>query len=810
MTERKQAEDAQRFLAQASDVLSSSLDYRTTLATVARLAVPALADWSAVDVLEDDGYVERLAVEHTDPEKVALAYELERRYPPDPDAPGGVPNVLRTGEPEMMAEIPQELVDQAARDEGHRELLRKLELRSYMVVPLIARGRTLGAISFVSAESGRRYRETDLRLAEELARRAALAVDNARLYEEAQREIAERKRAQEELRGSRDELEIILRGVADSIIAQDASGRVFYANETAARMSGYSSVREFVEAPAEEVMSRFELLDEEGRPFPLERLPGRRVLGGEAEVEEVLRSRVVATGEERWSVVRATPVFDEEGRVRMAVSILRDITEQRRAEQERARLAAIVESSEDAIISKTLEGVITSWNRAAQRIYGYVAEEVVGQPITILVPPERSDEIPKVLETVRRGKKVEHYETVRVTKDEVRRNISLTVSPIKDVHGQVVGASTIARDVTERKEAERRLLEAESRYRTLVEQIPAITYVQEPVESDNPKAVTYMSPQYEAMLGYPPEKEIIDEEHWLQVLHPEDRERVLAEEVRTDETGEPFKIEYRMIARDGRVVWVRDEATLVRDEEGRPLYWLGVQYDITERKRAEETLREVREAERARMARDLHDGVLQDLSYAAAALGLAILEVEDAGLREQMQGAIDAVRRSAQGLRGAVNDLRLEEEANRRFPELVEAVVERSRGMSLGCDIRLEVQDKFPPEPLGDVGVELSRVIQEALTNARRHSGARNVLVRLAVVGDALVTEVADDGRGCDPEAPPGTGLRGMRERAQRIGGNLQVESAPGEGTLVRVRLPMHSALGGTPRGETGAYGEGR
>src|SRR5215210_497977 len=135
------------------------------------------------------------------------------------------------------------------------------------------------------------------------------------------------------------------------------------------------------------------------------------------------------------------------------------------------------------------------------------------------------------------------------------------------------------------KELEAYSSEAETRYRTLMEQIPAITYVQEPLESSNPKAVTYVSPQYETILGYPPEAKIIDEKHWLSIVHPEDREHVLAEETRTDETGEPFKVEYRVIAGDGRVVWVRDEATLVCDEEGQPLYWLGVQYDVTEQKR---------------------------------------------------------------------------------------------------------------------------------------------------------------------------------------------------------------------------------
>jgi PAS domain S-box-containing protein len=151
----------------------------------------------------------------------------------------------------------------------------------------------------------------------------------------------------------------------------------------------------------------------------------------------------------------------------------------------------------------------------------------------------------------------------------------------------------------QRERAQKALDRSEDRFRRLVEQIPAVTYVQEPIDSDTPKAITYMSPQYEAMLGYPAETEILDEEHWLRMLHPDDRERVLAEELRTDETGEPFKIEYRLIARDGRVVWVRDEATLLKDEDGNSLYWLGVQYDITEQKRTEEDFRRSEERFRA-------------------------------------------------------------------------------------------------------------------------------------------------------------------------------------------------------------------
>ena len=202
-----------------------------------------------------------------------------------------------------------------------------------MTVPLVTRGRTLGAISFISAESGRRYGEADLQLAEELARRAAYAVDNARLYEEAQKEIAERRWAQEELRGSRDQLEAVLRGAAEGITAQDPTGKVIYANEAAARLTGISSVQEVMASSPADLRARYELLDEEGHPFPLDRLPGRRALAGEEGAEEVLRFRILATGEERWTIVKAMPIFGERGTVLMAVNILRDITESKRAEE---------------------------------------------------------------------------------------------------------------------------------------------------------------------------------------------------------------------------------------------------------------------------------------------------------------------------------------------------------------------------------------------------------------------------------------------------------------------------------------------
>ncbi|HEV2742728.1 MAG TPA: response regulator, partial [Rubrobacter sp.] len=207
ITERKRAEEALRLLAKASAELSSSLDYRATLTSVARLAVPQLADWCAVDILEEDGSLQRLAVAHQDPQKVELARELGERYPADPEAPGGTYNVLRTGRPEFYPDVPEGMLEATARDEEHLRLLRDIGFTSAIIVPLTARSRTLGTITLVSAESGRHYGEADLRLAEDLARRSASAVDNARLYEEAERELAERRRAEEEIRRLNESLE---------------------------------------------------------------------------------------------------------------------------------------------------------------------------------------------------------------------------------------------------------------------------------------------------------------------------------------------------------------------------------------------------------------------------------------------------------------------------------------------------------------------------------------------------------------------------------------------------------------------------
>jgi signal transduction histidine kinase len=190
--EQKRAEESSRYLAEASAALAGVVDYESTLQKVANLAVPYFADWSAVDVANEDGSLRRLAVAHQDADKINIAHELMRQYPPNPQSPHGAAAVLRTGKPEIVTEITEEMILKGARDERHLHLIRSLGLKSYIAVPLIVSGKPLGVLTFATAESNRRYNATDLALATELAHRAAVAVENTKLYQ-ALRETDRRK-----------------------------------------------------------------------------------------------------------------------------------------------------------------------------------------------------------------------------------------------------------------------------------------------------------------------------------------------------------------------------------------------------------------------------------------------------------------------------------------------------------------------------------------------------------------------------------------------------------------------------------------
>jgi PAS domain S-box-containing protein len=216
ITELKHVEQEQRFLKDATATLASSLDFRETLSKIAKLAVPVLADWCAVEIVGQDGRSEQLAVEHVEPEKVELAQDLRRRYPPRPTDPRGIASVLRTGEAELYETISDDMVAEIAYDSEHLDRLRRLGFKSAMLIPMLARGRSVGALLFVSAESGRHYTQHDLDIGQELAVRAALALDNARLFHEAQAAARARE----------DVLAVVSHDLRNPLAAIDLSAKV--------------------------------------------------------------------------------------------------------------------------------------------------------------------------------------------------------------------------------------------------------------------------------------------------------------------------------------------------------------------------------------------------------------------------------------------------------------------------------------------------------------------------------------------------------------------------------------------------------
>ncbi|MGE5059679.1 MAG: PAS domain S-box protein, partial [Betaproteobacteria bacterium] len=253
-----------------------------------------------------------------------------------------------------------------------------------------------------------------------------------------------------------ERLRITLESIGDGVIATDAEGRVSFANPVAQRLLGY---------PAEQTVGRplrdvFNIVNEFTRE-PVEN-----------PVERVLRDRQVVGLSNHTILIRpdgveipiddsAAPIQDHEGALAGVVLVFRDISESRRAEKSHATLAAIVQSSDDPIISKDLNGRIMTWNFAAERLFGYREDEVIGQSITLIIPPDRLDEEVEILRRIRQGERMEHYETVRMRKDGTAVEISLTVSPVKAADGSIIGASKIVRDITERRRFERQLREAD-------------------------------------------------------------------------------------------------------------------------------------------------------------------------------------------------------------------------------------------------------------------------------------------------------------------------------------------------------------
>jgi two-component system, NarL family, sensor histidine kinase UhpB len=255
--------------------------------------------------------------------------------------------------------------------------------------------------------------------------------------------------------------------------------------------------------------------------------------------------------------------------------------------------------------------------------------------------------------------------------------------------------------------------------------------------------------------------------------------------------------EVQMYRKDGDTVWVSANARAIYDAGGGISGYEGTVENITERKRAEEALRQIRETERRRMARELHDVVLQDLTYALQSMQVLRRMPEGVDRAAETQRQVEALKRAVGGLRDAIFDLRLESARERPLVRALESIVELNRQICEGCQFDLIVAEGFPATISGPAGVEVARIVQEALANVRRHSEARHAVVTLGMVNGEVFVEIEDDGRGFGSETSYGMGLTGMGERVHALGGELDVEGREGVGTRVFVRVRVGVLMSG-------------
>ena len=592
------------------------------------------------------------------------------------------------------------------------------------------------------------------------------------------RDTTVRKRAEEQIRFQRR----LLDAVGQAIIATDLQGRIIYWNRAAEELYGWSTEevmgRPIVEVtPSEELLERAEEIMSE--------LRAGRSWSGKFVVQRKGGSTFPA-------MVTDSPVYDEQGTLVGIIGVSTDLTELKKAEETRRseeRFRLLAENAQDLIYRYCLKPTpgFEYVSPSATAIIGYTPEEHYADPqlvYKVVHPDDRHlmDEVfrsPQSLITLR-----------WLRKDGAMIWIEQRVKAIHDGTGELVAIEGIARDVTERKRFEETLRETQEFLAGILDNAPLPIYG---VSEEG--RIRLANRFFAGFVGVPQEKVI---GALLEDVFTEEEARQFRENNRkVIETETPLIQEEWAEAPNGRRYFQTIKFPL-RDPELRTVAIGGISLDVTERRQAEKALSETRRAERRRIARDLHDTVLQDLSGALQALRLSDLQAKGSGLGLDLEEELEALGRASSGLRSAIYDLR--EEKDQPFVESVESLVKRNRQATPGCMIRFVVEEGFPIGLFGKKSIELLRVLQEALANVRRHSAARNVEVRLRTDDEVILIEVADDGRGFDLEsARAGIGLSTMRERVEGLGGKIEVKSSPGEGTKVTVKVPLEDSTP-TPR----------
>lgn len=485
----------------------------------------------------------------------------------------------------------------------------------------------------------------------------------------------------------------------------------------------------------------------------------------------------------------------------LVIAMVEDITAKKMAEEARFKHAAIVRSSEDAIISKDVEGSIVSWNSGAERMFGYTEEEAVGQSITMIIPPELRNEENQILARLKAGDRIEHYETRRVTKTGTNVEVSLTIGPIKDATGSVVGFSKIAHDITERKRAKQalvevnRILEAQtaalqSREELLnifVENVPAGVAMLD-------REMRYLQVSQRWCADYSVERsQVLGRSHYE--VFPEVPER-WKEVHRRALAGETVRAEEDLWDREDGATWVRWEVRPWRTSAGSVGGILIFAEDITRRKQMEEAVSDIsrkliqsQEQERARIGRELHDDINQRL----AMLGVELQRLQDDP--SEIQKHLQELQQQTSEISHDVQSLSHELHASKlEYLGVVAGIrswcKEFGDRQGMKINFRADVSSRIPAE----VGVTLFRILQEALHNAVKHSEVKLIGVQLSEHPSQIVLTVSDAGVGFDVEEArrgTGLGLASMEERARLVSGTIAIDSKPLNGTRIRVCVPF-------------------
>ncbi|HWF17809.1 MAG TPA: PAS domain S-box protein [Verrucomicrobiae bacterium] len=383
----------------------------------------------------------------------------------------------------------------------------------------------------------------------------------------------QKRQVEESLRESESRFRAIFEVAGTGIAVEDLKGRIVETNRTLQQMLGYT---------AEELRQLSRQDFTHGRDHSEDQARFEKLLSGESEHYQLEKRFVRKDGRIIWGRLTVSMTRDAAGQPLFPLVVIEDITKHQRAEEAYLQYAAIFEFSNDAIVSQTFDGIIFNWNPAAERVYGYSASEANGRSISIILPPEREDELSQILERIKRGERVDNIETTRVRKEGTLIHVSVTTSPIKDLAGKIIGASTISRDITERKQAEAALRESEENYRKLVELAPDGILIQ-----CEGKYVYLNSAALEIFGAHSP-KQVLGKSI-LDVVHPDYHETIRANVTKLIAGKDVPLHEEKLIRVDGSVVDV--EATAIPFVyRGKPAFQVVVR-NITERKRAEEALR---------------------------------------------------------------------------------------------------------------------------------------------------------------------------------------------------------------------------